>query len=190
MVKASGYADETEEVEIRPSDVVEVEFELSPVETKEPLDVCMIGGFAGLGIGVVAGVIGMLAALDVQSLSEDKGYDAYRQQFTGIADVCVEAKQGSVSNVPGAASPTQIERICDDGAGLEIRQAVAFPLAAVAAGIGAYLLGTSNFMGSDGSAGDGSDEAEDDEEEEAKGGFSIQPFVGVDLQHIQLTYTF
>lgn len=181
QAKAPGYADAELTVVVKPVSTVEVALVLEPVEESEPIDGRMIGGFAGLGLGLAAGAVGLWGALDVNRIQGDSNYINYQKGWSTTTDVCEQARADkAVTTVVGAGAPSHVAGLCDEAEQAELMQAIAFPVAAVAAGLGAYLLGTSSLVG-------GADEAGEDEKASA---WSVEPYVGPELQHVQMTYRF
>jgi hypothetical protein len=146
----------------------------------------MIAGFASIGVGVAAGAVGLWAGLEVNSIKEDPGFDRYRSHFTENQDVCAEADDGrEFTDDLGAMTAADVRDSCSQAGTMEIVQAVMFPLAAVAAGVGGYLLGTSSLAG--GSSDDG---GEGEAEAESAGGLYLRPEVGPRVQRVQVIYRF
>jgi hypothetical protein len=175
VVRAQGYADMEASVTVKPNDSSSVS--LTPVvqEAETPTNWRRIGGFVGLGAGVAFGAVGLLGALSTNSanndLDERRGPAArnHRDDYRGL-DACDEAEAG---NGPNAAV---VDDICSSGQTGQLLQIIFFPLAAVSAGVGTYLLLTSYDEG----------EVPSDE----KAGLSVRPHVGIDSGKIDLTYRF
>lgn len=181
VVKAPGYADAEATVTIEPATTVDVQLTLVEVEEETGVDGRMIGGFISLGVGVAAGAVGLWAALEVNSIKGDEGFDRYRSGFTESENACDKAADGGTENeVPGAPAASDIAADCDRATTMEIVQAVMFPLAAVAAGVGGYLLGTSSLAGGD----------EGEEGEADSAGLFVRPSVGPTTQRLQVIYRF
>lgn len=182
VVKAPGHADAETTVEVRPATTVDAQLTLIEVGEESSVDGRMIGGFAALGAGVAAGAVGLWAALEVNSLRDDPGFDRYRANFSETEDVCAKADEGvQFPQDLGAMSATEASDACSKASSMEIVQAVMFPLAAVAAGVGGYLLGTSSLAG-------GSDDGGDEPSDSA--GLYLRPSVGPQLQRVQVIYRF
>jgi hypothetical protein len=175
VVKARGYADAQGSATIRPLQTAEVALNMVAVAEDKPIDMRMIGGFIGLGLGVASGAVGLWSALEVNSIRGDEGFNQYRSGLTTKQNVCDEAAAGTrVTTQGGAADPATVTDLCDQADTMELVQAVTFPLAAVATGVGIYLLGTSSLFGGD----------------EADSALRIAPYVGLDAQSIYLSYSF
>jgi hypothetical protein len=180
VVKAKGYEDAETTVVVRPATSVDANVSMVEQEESADIDGRMIGGFASLGVGVVAGAIGLWQALEVNSIQTDADFEAFQAQVSSAEDVCEFASNNTPVNEgvqPTGETYANIAGKCDDASTAEIVQAVTFPLAALAAGIGAYLLGTSSLAGGD-------------EEDDAVEAWSIQPHIGPDVQAISVGYRF
>jgi len=177
-VKARGYANAQSSVSIKPATTVEVTLTMVEVEEETPLDGRMIGGFVSIGVGVAAGAVGLWAALDVNSIRNDETFTLYRDAVPSNQNACEVARAGGLGSIaPGAATDDQVVSFCDSADTAELIQAITFPVAAVAVGVGAYLLGTSSLAG-------GEDDAD------AKSAISIEPLIGPDLQALSVRYQF
>lgn len=186
VVKAPGHADAETTVNIRPATTVDAQLTLVELDEETTVDARMIAGFASLGVGVAAGAVGLWAGLEVNSIKEDAAFERYRSQFTESDDVCEMASAGEGNlNDLGAMTPGEAADACDKASTMEIVQAVMFPLAAVAAGVGGYLLGTSSLAGGSGDGGDS-----EDGEAESAGGIYLRPQVGPRVQRLQVIYRF
>jgi hypothetical protein len=135
-VKAVGYADAQTQIVVKPTDApTEVVLTLTQVSTGPGLNWKRIGGYGAIGVGVVFGVVGLASALKVNGLANDPQYTQFRQaQGTSVSDVCAAATQ---------AKNTLIEGDCSTGKTFQTLQIVSFPIAAVAAGVGIFLVATS-----------------------------------------------
>ena len=165
-VKAQGYADSELEVVVKPTGAP-VEVTLVPIanEAKTPVNWRKVGGFAALGVGVAAGVVGLIGTLQVNSAANDDVYKDYARR-TVTNDVCTEAAKDGV-NFRGA-----VVALCDKGKAGELLQAVMYPVAAVAGGLGIYLIATSSSA-----------------PKPATTGFKFDPRVGLDGGKLDVTYT-
>jgi hypothetical protein len=181
VARAAGHADAEMTVVIKPGSTIEIALKLEKVGESRPTDARMMGGFIGVGLGVAAGAVGLWGALEVNKVRTDDQYEGYRKQFSGetVDDVCVLAGEGrEAPSAFGAASAAKVQGLCSKAKTGELVQAIAFPVAAIAAGAGAYLLGTSSLF-SDGKSDDQSD-----------AGWSIEPTIGPTLQQVSVTYRF
>ena len=175
VVRAQGYADMEASVTVKPNDSASVS--LTPVvqEAESPTNWRRIGGFVGLGAGVAFGAVGLLGALSTNSanndLDEKRGPEQknYRDDYRDL-DACDEAAAGKG---PNAAT---VDDICSSGKTGQLLQLVFFPLAAVSAGVGTYLLLTSYD--------------EDQVPSDDKAGFTVRPRVGLEGGKVDLTYRF
>ena len=179
VAKAPGHADAEMTVLIKPASTIEVALKLDEVGESKPTDARLIGGVIGLGLGVAAGAVGLYGMLEVNKVNKDEQYIGYAKQFLDKEDVCDLAGAGTEApSAINAASPAKVNDLCSKASTGEMIQAIAFPVAAVAAGAGGYLLGTSSLF------------ASSDEEGGADSAWSIQPTIGPQIQHIQVTYRF
>lgn len=149
VLKAEGYEELTTTVEAQAGGSVEVA--LSPVAEQEGggIEFRKVGGFIGLGMGAAFGVIGLVSHIQVFNDREDESWQAFREQYPGKEDVCAEARAGTVTTNPQPSAMTREEAIdlCDRAETFELMQAIFYPLAAVSAGFGIYLLGTADWGG-------------------------------------------
>jgi hypothetical protein len=177
-LKAPGYEDATSQVQVQPLGTVEATFTLTATERRGSIDGRMVGGFGALGIGIAAGAVGAWAAVDVNGIRGDTGYRAYRDQFTTTDDVCQAARDNQAPRVsnPAASDAASVSALCDRASRDELLQAVGFPVAAIAAGIGGYLLGTSSL-------GKASDEA-------PRSAWTVMPMLGTTQQTLTFRYTY
>ncbi|MBI4950589.1 MAG: hypothetical protein HY908_01010 [Myxococcales bacterium] len=175
VVKAPGKSDAETTATVKPSATEEVNITLVDAPTDTSIDGRMIGGFVSIGLGVAAGAVGLWAALDVNSIRNDPDFDAYRAIFPPNLNACDQAKDGVKSPGLGAIDPERIADMCDRAGSREIIQAVTFPVAAVAIGVGAYLLGTSNLAGGD---------------SESTARVTLVPLLGPDTQALALVGTY
>jgi len=131
-VKAPGYADAETTATVKGAGApTDVSLTLVPIEVKTPMNWKRIGGFGAIGLGVGFGVVGLVSALKVNSLQND-------QEFIDHLKTVPQGQDGC-ANPPGDIKT----KYCDASKGPEVMQAVFFPLAAISAGIGTYLVLTS-----------------------------------------------
>jgi hypothetical protein len=153
-VKADGYTDGESQVTVRPTGApVEVTVALLPLEVETPTNWKMIGGFGALGLGAAFGVVGLIQSLQVNALNlkynQAKGSDGkpgamytYRQGKSKLSNVCDDAlKEPKSSPLKSVADETLVA--CKEARTPFALQFVFYPLAALSAGAGAYLLATS-----------------------------------------------
>ena len=101
---------------------------------------------AAAAIVRAAGALGtsIYATVRVGELNDDVGFQVYRSEVPISADACDMARDGVEVNAPeGAATASATTSVCDEGDALTIVQAVGYPFAAIATGLGMYLLATS-----------------------------------------------
>jgi hypothetical protein len=149
LVKAVGYADAEATAAVKPATSVEVSLTLVPQAEDKPIDGRIVGGIAALAVGVGTGAVGLWAALEVNKIREDDVYTQYQDGFSSSVDVCEQAEAGVASPVNPTVSPGDVADQCSKASTYEILQAVMFPVAGVAAGVGIFLLGTSSLAGGD-----------------------------------------
>lgn len=169
VVKAPGYADAEGTVTIKPAGAAELDLLLVVTEEASDTDWRMIGGFASLGVGVAAGAVGLWAALEVNGIQSDAEFETFRQTLPNTQDVCDAAATSTDPTAPGVVDK------CDRAGTMEIMQAVMFPVAGVAAGVGIFLIGTSSLFAS--------------EEGEASA-WQVQPILTPTVQAMAVEYTF
>jgi hypothetical protein len=151
-VKAPGYADAEAQVQVRPTGApAEVTVALIPLEAGPPTNWRMIGGFSALGLGVAFGVVGLASSLKVYGIDKEANNDGsngpegpmftYRRSYPDSDNVCVEAAKEKDPTLTRFAAETV--KFCDRSKTPFALQLVFYPLAAIAGGVGAYLVGTS-----------------------------------------------
>lgn len=179
-VKASGYLDATTTIDVQPLGTVDAQLSLPPDGGSIDVDGRMVGGFVALGLGIGGAAFGTWAAVDVNKLREDPGYQGFRDQYSANDDVCEAARNGQAPLVTNLAATTapQVVKMCERAARDELFQAIAFPVAAVAAGIGGYLLGTSRLA------------ASSDDTPKKSSAWLVIPELGPDRQTVTLRYSF
>jgi hypothetical protein len=94
--------------------------------------------YATLGTGGVLLAAGGLAALRLNSITNDAGLQAYRDGLRSNEDACKEAD--SDREVQGSIAPARVRSLCSQGNTLEIAQIVLLAGGAVAAATGLTLL--------------------------------------------------
>lgn len=175
VVKASGYADAEGSVTVKPATEVALNLTLVEVEEETPLDGRLIGGIAALGVGAASGAVGLWAALEVNNIRNDAIFTDYRSRFPNTIDVCEKAKSPDADPVAEAAR-SEVLDMCDKAGTMEIVQAVMFPVAGVAAGVGVFLLGTSSLVGGD--------------EAEGESAITVEPIISPEVQAVTVRYRF
>jgi len=179
-VKAPGHDDASMRVQVQPLGTVVVGLTLVARSEGPPVDGRMVGGFVSLGLGAGLAGLGTWAAIDVNAVRNDAGFQTYRDQFSQNDDVCAAAQAGTAPLVskPGAEPPASVVSLCDRASRDEMLQAIAFPLAAVATGLGGYLLGTSSLAKAN------------DEVPDRTSAWTVVPMVGPQRQTLTVRYTF
>jgi hypothetical protein len=133
-VKAIGYADTESQIVIKPTGApTDVTLTLVPTSDTTPVNGKRIGGFVTLGAGAVFGVVGLVSALQVKSSQSAIDGSVNRGNLPSSVDVC-DASHAGTYNISSA---------CSKGKTFQSLQIAMFPLAAVAGGVGIYLIATS-----------------------------------------------
>jgi hypothetical protein len=159
-VKAVGFADAESLVTIKPTGAAtELSLTLAPSQEKSNVNVKLIGGIASLGVGVAFGVVGLVAGLQVKSAQSE--FDEYRRDQPESRDMCKNATGDAAS-------------LCSKGKTFQTLELVAFPVAAVAAGVGIFLIATSRPSAP----------------KQPTTGFTFDPQVGPTGGKLGVTYTF
>jgi len=151
IVKAPGYADMVSEIMVKPTAPTDVTVVPVVVGEKTPTNWKRIGGFVALGAGVGFGAVGVLGSAQVNGLNKDANYSAFRQRYATTANVCdVASGVDKTSTTVGGAPPlsdsdkqTITKNYCEPGSTAQLLQLVFYPLAAIAAGAGIFLVATS-----------------------------------------------
>jgi hypothetical protein len=172
VVKAPGYSSVESPVTVKPAATAEVVLTMVPLDKGTPINWKRIGGFAGIGAGVAFGVVGVVSTVRIGGLQKELD-DRYLgiAPYTTQEDVCSFAE--SDADPLRKDQNADIKRICGDGSTFQVLQFIMYPLAAISAGAGVYLLMTSG--------GGASAEA-------PKTGWTITPKVGMESGKIDLTY--
>lgn len=155
-VKALGFADSENQIVVKPR-AAPTELTLTLVAAAGPSTTNWkrIGGYGALGAGVAFGIVGVVSAVQVKSAQD--AIDPARTGIPSTVDVC--SSNGTI----GAA--------CSKGKTFQTTQVVFFPLAAVAGGLGIYLVATSSKSA-------------------PRMGLLVNPQVGPGGGRLDLTYTF
>jgi hypothetical protein len=161
-VKAVGYADMESQVVVKPSGPpTDVTLAMVPLTDNTPLNWRRIGGFGAIGFGVVSAVVGFASMAQVKSAQTT--IDAKRTSTPELAtfDWCASSN----------ATMYGIADACSKGKTFQTMQIVFFPLAAIAGGLGIYLVATSGKTAP------------------RTTGFMVNPQVGPGGSKIDLSYT-
>lgn len=151
IVKAPGYADMVSEITVKPTAPTDVTVVPVAVGEKTPTNWKRIGGFAALGAGLGFGAVGVVGSVQVNSFNGDANYQAFRQRYGQTTNVCdIASGADKTSTTVGGAPPLSdaekeqvLRDYCEPGSTAELLQLVFYPLAAVAAGAGVFLIATS-----------------------------------------------
>lgn len=145
IVKAPGYADMISEITVKPTSPTDVTVVPVAVGEKKPINWRRIGGFAAIGAGVGFGVLGVYNSVTVRNLKNTKDSDwaDARNLFPSSQNACTSKPPTNTSADLVKKHGDFVDEYCTPGQTAEILQAVFYPLAAVAAGAGIYLIATS-----------------------------------------------
>ena len=168
-VRAQGYSEAQYVVQIKPNATAEVNVTLVAQAAESKTDWRKIGGGVSLGLGVASAVVGFISMTPVKSVQDDEAFKGYAAKFTSDVDVCTQAKNDSSAAAQDVASK------CSKAKTFEVVQAVTFPLAAVASGVGIYLLATSDWSGRKAAP-------------KPQTGFTFNPQVGPQAGKLDVTY--
>lgn len=139
---------ETASVTVRSSETVQLmlvpEYSSNPMAEAPPpatrQDWKPIAGWVGIGVGTGLVLGGVYSAIQVGNIEDNAGYQNYRRGFASSEDVCVAARDGRRSLVTGAATPREVNELCDKASTHTTLQYVFFGAGAVVIGAGAYFL--------------------------------------------------
>jgi hypothetical protein len=158
VVKAPGYADMVSEITVKPTAPTDVTVVPVAVGEKKPTNWRRIGGFAALGAGAGLAAVGVYSSYTVNSLSTNPKYakqpdstgPGIRDRYSTGSNVCEIARGNQPDNPVGTAKTLDegekadlINNYCDPGGQAQLFQLIFYPLAAVAAGAGVFLIATS-----------------------------------------------
>jgi hypothetical protein len=128
VVKAVGYSDTEKQIVVKPTGApLDLNLTLLATGGGSSFNGKRVGGYAALGAGVAFAVVGVVSALQVKSAQD--AIDPTRAGKPTTFDVC-----GPTTGSPDA---------CSKGKTFQAVQIAMFPLAAVAGGVGIYLIATS-----------------------------------------------
>ncbi len=181
VVKAPGYEDVEGATQLNPATTSELTLMLVTLPEATSLDGRLIGGFGVLAVGVGAGAVGLWALLEVNSINSGTQWKDFLTTVPndGGANACTRARKGLPGVDYGVQFDSSIEDIrdsCGKAETMELLQAVMFPVAGVAAGVGLYLIMTSDAIsGGD----DGGDSA-----------LKVVPLITPDMGVVTVSYTF
>ncbi len=153
VVKAAGYADMSSEITVKPNSPTDVVVAPVLAGDTSPRNWKRIGGFAAVGAGVAFGAVGLYGTIEVNRLNGlvhpetgDATLRRIRGAYPDSINVCDVATGDDTKSTP-AMTPgdksSYIAGFCDPGGTAQILQLVFYPLAAIAAGAGVYLIATS-----------------------------------------------
>jgi hypothetical protein len=166
-VKAVGYADMESQVVVKPTGApAEVSLTLVPVADNTPVNGRRIGGIVALGAGVVAAAVGFASMAEVASSQSAINVHRNHTSEPAAFDWCSSAPNMGISMFPDLSSP------CSKGHTFQTLQIAMFPIAAVAGGVGIYLIATSGKSG-----------------KPATTGLSVNPQLGPGNGKLDVSYT-
>lgn len=142
IVKAPGYADMISEITVKPTSPTDVTVVPVAVGEKKPTNWKRIGGFVAIGAGVGFGALGIVNSVKVSNLKTDTQWDPVRALFTQDQNACT-SKPNTTDTTLLAKHGQFVTEYCEGGQQAEIMQAIFYPLAALAAGTGIFLVATS-----------------------------------------------
>ncbi len=167
-VKALGFADSESQVLIKPTPVpAEVSLTMVAQADATGVNWKRIGGFGALGVGVVFAIVGVAASVEVNGVNSDPNYQKYRMLNGSSQDVCATASSDKVNT--GLAST--VSSLCSKGKMFQALQIASYPIAAVAGGVGIFLIATSGRFAP------------------KRSGLQIDPQVGPGIGKLDLSYT-
>lgn len=138
-VKAVGYADSETQVVVKPTGAP-ADISMTMVGSAgPPINVKRVGGYAALGAGLVFGVVGLVSAVQVNSAQKAiDGTNNLRDTLPQSVDLCDQ------TTYPTGLDPNVYNKnACSKGKTFQTLQIAMFPLAAVAGGVGIFLIATS-----------------------------------------------
>lgn len=143
VVKAPGYADMVSEITVKPTSPTDVTVVPVAVGEKKPTNWKRIGGFVAIGAGVGFGALGIVNSVKVNNIKTDTQWDPVRNLFTQDQNACNSSPPDGTDAVLVQKHADFKAQYCEAGQTAEIMQLVFYPLAALAAGAGIYLVATS-----------------------------------------------
>jgi hypothetical protein len=169
-VKALGYADIESQVVVKPTTTpAEVSFTMVARADGGGANWKRIAGFGALGVGVVFTAVGIASSVQVSSVNNDASYTQYRTLDGSSSDVCSDAAANKLN--PGLA--TTVTSLCSKGKTFQALQIASYPIAAVAGGVGIFLIATSGRGGVS----------------KPRTGLQVDPQLGPGVGKLDLSYT-
>jgi hypothetical protein len=142
VVKSPGFADAETTIVVKPGGLADVSLTLVPVSSGA-VDPKLIVGIAGIAVGVGGVVMGIVGGTQVsgaqETLTSYKSIYADDLRGQGLTDAC----EGPARGVGNSDYQQRVKTSCDSGKTGEVLQAVGYPLAAVAGGVGIALVASS-----------------------------------------------
>lgn len=139
VVKAPGYSDMSTTITVKPSSPTDVVVAPVAAPDNKPVNWKRIGGFAGLGAGAVFAAVGVAGTVKVVNANGSIDKDV-RGQFTTEENICSAAQ---TKDPRFGSNLNTVLDACSAGKSGQIMQFIFYPLAALSAGAGVYLLVTS-----------------------------------------------
>ncbi len=166
-VKAVGYADMESQVVVKPTGApTEVSVTMVAQGEHTPLNGKRVAGFAAIGVGAVFGIVGIASAVQVNGVQGT--VNQVRMGEPASADVC---SSGFVDPTNSGVTSSNLSSACSKGKTFQTLQIVSFPLAAIAGGVGIFLVATSGKSAP------------------RTTGFMVNPQIGPGLNKVDLSYT-
>lgn len=154
VLRAPGFGDETRDITVVQGESTELEITMHAtaasvggggevgMDTGKPMNTKKVIGIAGMGVGAALLVGAVYSAIKVNSISNDDGFDRYRNSVSEGQDVCDEADKGTT--FVGAPDPSEISDQCSTASTFQTLQFVFAGAGAVIGGVGAYLFFTAD----------------------------------------------
>ncbi|WP_170319576.1 PEGA domain-containing protein [Polyangium spumosum] len=141
VVKAPGYADMSTDITVKPNSPTDVVVAPVPAGDTTPTNWKRIGGFAAIGAGVAFGAVGIYGTATVNGVNNDDGYKQNQNLYETNTNIC-DVARGTGSVETGFDRPYVADQ-CSKGETGQLLQLIFYPLAAIAAGAGVFLVATS-----------------------------------------------
>ncbi|MDI1447336.1 PEGA domain-containing protein [Polyangium sp. 6x1] len=142
VVKAPGYADMSTEITVKPNSPTDVVVAPVPAGDSSPTNWKRIGGFAAIGAGVAFGAVGIYGTVTVNGVNKDPEYDRNQGFYDQQTNICDLARD-QAATVAAGFDREAVKSLCSKGETGQLLQLVFYPLAAIAAGAGVFLIATS-----------------------------------------------
>ena len=141
VVKAPGYADMNTDITVKPNSPTDVVVAPVPAGDTSPMNWKRIGGFVAIGAGAAFAGVGIFGTVTVNSVNNDDAYDKNQLLYSQNENICDIAR--GAGPYRDNFQPEVVKERCSKGEMGQLLQLVFYPLAAVAAGAGVFLVATS-----------------------------------------------